>query len=165
MRVRAYRTVKSPKQEFVHVHLVIGDDHHIVEINDAMAENRHLSYSDIRDAIYGDTNFEKYTFQADDEGFREVDEMNSDIIPSGNVSNCHYPYSRFTFKIRKIGNSRVAVIKSTFNSKQVTTTIPIESETSKASFLEMMCTILRKLYGGFYRWCDLCMESMCDDMW
>ena len=163
MELRTYTTVKSPKQEFIHVHLVIGDDHHIVEINDAMARNRHLFRNDVRDAIYRDTNFEKYTFQADDEGFTEAEEMNADITQSGNVNDCDYPYSRFTFEIREIGNVRSAIIGSTFNNKQVTTTIPIESETSKANFFKMMCKMKSCLYDGFYGWVAACVNCLHDE--
>ena len=85
------------------VHFVIDTDH-IVEINDAMVTNSYLSLKAIKAAIFSDKDFEKYVFKAD-EGFYHVDDMNIDIVVSGNVTNCEDDISRFILEIKNIDNT------------------------------------------------------------
>lgn len=165
MNVHIYKTIKSPEQPFVHVHFVINQDHHIVEINDGMARNTSLSRKDIRDAIFNNK-LMKYKFQADDEGFYTVNDMNADIVVSGNVSDYnHDRYSQFTFEITNKDNVRSLTINSTFNKKQVTTVIPIESEPHKEELSHMVHSIISELYSGFGDWVDSCVCSSYEDEW
>lgn len=160
MSVHTYRTTKSAKQPFVHVHFVINTDHHIVEINDAMAENTRLSHKAIKDAIVNNK-FDKYVFQADDEGFYTIDDMNSDIVVSGNVTDYNDdPYSKFIFEIKDVDNVRSLIIRTTFNQRQVTTVIPIGSRTHKRILAKMVHSITSALYSGFSDWYIECIDDM-----
>ena len=160
MNVHTYKTTKSDKQCFIHVHFVIDKDHHIVEINDAMVGNIRFSRKVIKDAIFNNKAFDKYVFQADDEGFYTSGKMNPDIVVSGNVTDYDDPYSKFILEITDIDNVRSVVIKSTFNNKQVTTIIPIGSEVHKEQLLEMLHSILFALYSGFEDWTNECFDKI-----
>ena len=159
MSVRTYKTTKSPNQVFVHIHFVIGEDHHIVEINDAMSKNRRLSDKDIKDAISSEVDY-KYIFQADDEGFYQVSNLNPDTVVSGNVTNYdNDSESRFIFMIKAMGGTRYVILKSTFNNKQVTTVEALVSPEQNKIIAKMVSSIVSILYSGLDDWLNECYRS------
>jgi hypothetical protein len=161
MNVRIYKTTKSEEQPFIHVHILINTDHHIIEINDGNATNAFLSVDSLENAIFNGAAFDTYTFQADDEGFYVQGKVNRDIIPSGNTK-CNYKYSRFILDIKDINGVRSVIITSTFNKKETITTIPIKSHINKEESFQLIKSIRSNLYSGFYEWVDECMSSCYD---
>jgi hypothetical protein len=170
MEFRTYTTIKSPEQPFIHVHFIIGENHHIVEINDANANfsilrKENLECVILNDIIpgafaFGDVNeFKIYTFKADKEGFQLVKDMNTDIIVSGNITGCTDKFSKFTLEINDENNVWVLIIRTTFNNQQVESIIPIDTQEKRIKAVNDVYSMIRTLYKSFSIWKDNCTED------
>lgn len=144
MNITTYTTTETDTP-FQFVHFEIGDDHHIVEINDAMAQNKRLDFSNLRKSLYNYAKFEPYEFCADDEHWDE-------------------DTSYLTIEIRKLKRKRHLVITSSFKGETVVTKLPITaSSATKKNLISVLSCIMAEIYGGFYSWVDKCLDSMWDE--
>ena len=166
MEFSTYTTVKSAKQPFPHIHFLVCGDHHILEINDAMARHEIFYVTDFENAVQRDEEFEDFFFQADDEGYHETAETleaNSAPVSSGNVTDTEENYSTFTVKVNNGDNGKRVVIMTTFNRKQVETIFNVDTQEKKDEAVKVVPKITKAIGKGISQWFDECQNSVFEE--
>lgn len=171
MDLSTYTTYKSEIERYIHVHLLINNDHHIIEINNVMAmiKNYYLPRKYIENVIYEQDNLDTFIFQADNMGFND-DMMTEDekmkATVEGNVTDCEYDESRLMIKIEPKDDIKTLIITSNFNNKQVESIIPIKTNTDKGELVDSLFRIMKTLRKASLEFFDICMlTSYPDEAW
>ena len=143
MEYSSHISEKNQENNSVHLHIKIGHDHHILELNNSTASFILPSNNTFRRGIFLE-NKTSFLFQAD-----KGCSQRKDFTQTGNIRKCKYEFSTLFIRTSKINRKQTLMIKSTYNFNQVETIITLGDMNQKRRMFDIVKNIRDDISKAF----------------